>query len=350
MTAQEIQQRNERAQQLRVLQTDDGNTFFVESSDAKIAYRVEGSDGHHSCTCGDYTRGQKKDENFGCKHIMAVISSTATSDRDRDQVAFSGKAKPKLDERFLVKLQGKEFVLYSGLLDLAHQRGLSRMEVEVIQNPTADNGMEAICRATAESLTGNVFSDVGDANPKNTNRAVALHILRMASTRAKARVLRDMVNVGMTSLEEICDIEDVIPGQKSHNAPVDQSKKNGVKIKMEPKQTSSGPIASGEVPAKPSSTPQQAQKETHKPIVAEVSASVSESAPATAPVQKKSNIVAMNNSMSEAQRRAIANLSRRRGITETELSDLCMKNHGVPVAQLMAADASTFIRNLQQSA
>ena len=43
MTAQEIQQRNERSQQLRVLQTDDGNTFFVESSDAKIAYRVEGT-------------------------------------------------------------------------------------------------------------------------------------------------------------------------------------------------------------------------------------------------------------------------------------------------------------------
>jgi hypothetical protein len=87
MTAQEIQTRNEKAQQLRVLQTDDGSTFFVESSDSKIAYRVECNDDHYSCTCGDYTRGLKKDENFVCKHIMAVISSTS----NREQVALSGK-------------------------------------------------------------------------------------------------------------------------------------------------------------------------------------------------------------------------------------------------------------------
>ena len=342
MTAQEIQTRNEKAQQLRVLQTDDGSTFFVESSDSKIAYRVECNDNYYSCTCGDYTRGLKKDENFTCKHIMAVLGSMVNRDSDQT-VALSGKHKPKLDERFILKLQGKEFVFYSGLLDLAHQRGLSRIEVDVVQYPTADNGMEAICKATAESLTGNVFSDVGDANPKNTNRAVALHLLRMASTRAKARVLRDMVNVGMTSLEEMADIDDLTPGQKRDNAPDAQGKKNGVKIKMEPKTTNRGPIPRVEAPAEPSSTP-QAQKEKPKPV-AEVTASVTESAPA-----QKNNVVPMNNSMSEAQRRAIANLSRRRGITETELEDLCQKGHGVPVAKLMAADASTFIRNLQQSA
>ena len=239
-------------------------------------------------------------------------------------------------------------MLYSGLLDLAHQRGLSRIEVEVIQYPTAENSMEAICKATAESKQGDIFIDAGDASLKNVKRAVALHILRMASTRAKARVLRDMVNVGMTSLEEICDIEDVTPGQKRDNAPVDQSKKNGVKIKLEQKNISSGPIPRVEVPAKPSSVP-QTQKETQKPV-AEVTASIPESTPATAPVQKKNNVVAMNNSMIEVQRRAIANLSRRRGITEDELENLCQKGHGVNVAQLMAADASIFIRNLQQSA
>lgn len=339
MTAQEIQTRNEKAQQLRVLQTDDGNTFFVESADSKIAYRVECNDGHHSCTCGDYTRGLKKDENFVCKHIIAA--STA----NRDQVALTGKHKPKLDERFILKLQGKEFVLYSGLLDLAHQRGLSRIEVDVVQYPTESNNMEAICKATAESLTGNVFSDVGDANPKNTNRAVALHLLRMASTRAKARVLRDMVNVGMTSLEELADIDDLTPGQKRDNAPEAQGKKNGVKVKLEPKPASRGPMPRVEAPAKPSSTP-QAQKETPKPV-AEVAASIPESAPA--PVQKKNNVVAMN-TMSEAQKRAIANLARRRGIASDELEALCQKGHGVPVAQLLASDASTFIRNLQQSA
>jgi hypothetical protein len=345
MTALEILKRNEKSQNLSVLQADDGS-YFVESAEGKIAYKVEFNGEQPTCTCGDYTRGVKKDENFICKHILAVLSSS-TSNRDQS-VPFNGKQhKPKLDDRFILKLQGKEFVLYSGLLDLAHQKGLSMLEVEVIQFPTADNGMEAICKATAESLIGNVFSDVGDASPKNVNRAVALHILRMASTRAKARVLRDMVNVGMTSLEEICDIEDVIPGQKRDKAPAEKKMNGGTKFKLEPKPTSSGPIPRVEAPAEPSST-SQVQKESPNPV-AEVAASIQESTPSTAPVQKKNNVVSMS-TMSEAQKRAISNLARRRGITETELEDLCQKGHGVNVAQLMSADASIFIRNLQQSA
>jgi hypothetical protein len=39
MTAKEIQKRNKRAEQLRVIQVDD-ETFYVESGDGKICYRV----------------------------------------------------------------------------------------------------------------------------------------------------------------------------------------------------------------------------------------------------------------------------------------------------------------------
>jgi len=111
--------------------------------------------------------------------------------------------KPHLDEHFIKTIQGCDFVLYAGLLDLAHQMGLKRLEVDVIQLPGPDNGMEAIAKAVAESEDGHLFIDYGDANPDNVNRMIAQHIIRMASTRAKARVLRDLTNIGMTAKEAV---------------------------------------------------------------------------------------------------------------------------------------------------
>ncbi len=110
---------------------------------------------------------------------------------------------PKLDERFLINLKGKDFVTYAGLLDLAHQQGLVKLEVQPLQMPTEDNGLQAICMATAVTSGGKVFSDLGDASPRNTNKMIAAHLIRMASTRAKARVLRDITNIGITALEEL---------------------------------------------------------------------------------------------------------------------------------------------------
>ena len=119
------------------------------------------------------------------------------------------KTKPRLDERFIMSVQGKDFVLYSGLLDLAHQQGLTRLEVELIQYPTEANGREAICRAVATSKSGETFTDLGDANPNNCSRNIVPHLIRMASTRAKARALRDLSNIGMTALEELAGSDDL---------------------------------------------------------------------------------------------------------------------------------------------
>ncbi len=110
---------------------------------------------------------------------------------------------PKLDERFLISLKGKDFVTYAGLLDLAHQQGLVKLEVQPLQMPSEDNGLQAICIATAVTASGKVFSDLGDASPANTNKMISAHLIRMASTRAKARVLRDITNIGITALEEL---------------------------------------------------------------------------------------------------------------------------------------------------
>jgi hypothetical protein len=55
-------------------------------------------------------------------------------------------------------------------------------------------------------------------------------------------------------------------------------------------------------------------------------------------------------SMSEAQKRAIYNLSRRRGISVEDLEQMSVDAYGCAVENLTSKDASAFIRNLQQAA
>ena len=190
MTATEIQKRNAKAESLRVLQSEDGQ-FFVESEKGKILYNVILDDEETSCTCGDFAKNSKKDPDFRCKHMLSVFN--AIPKREVENAMFCEKHVPKLDDRFMTNIKGKDFVLYAGVLDLATQKGLLKLEVELLQFPTKENGNEAICRAVAESGNGQVFSDIGDANPQNCHSMIVKHLIRMASTRAKGRALQGYV-------------------------------------------------------------------------------------------------------------------------------------------------------------
>jgi hypothetical protein len=105
-------------------------------------------------------------------------------------------------EEYMIEVGGRRFVLYVGLLEEAHARGLRSIETELLQVPNAENGEVAIARAVVRTEEGK-FSGIGDASPGNVSRAIAPHIIRMAETRAKARALRDAINVGVTAYEEL---------------------------------------------------------------------------------------------------------------------------------------------------
>ncbi len=116
---------------------------------------------------------------------------------------------------YIVERQGRSFVMYAGLLALAHERGLRSIETSLLQAPTTDNGNVAICSARV-TLIADVaersFSGIGDAAPNNVSQAMQSSLIRMAETRAKARALRDAVNFEMSVLEESGDSE-YLPSQ-----------------------------------------------------------------------------------------------------------------------------------------
>jgi hypothetical protein len=105
-------------------------------------------------------------------------------------------------EEYMIERQGKRFVLYAGLLEEAHSRGLRSIETELLQVPDHENGEVAIVRAVVRTEDGK-FTGIGDASPENVNRTIVPHVIRMAETRAKARALRDAINVGVTAFEEL---------------------------------------------------------------------------------------------------------------------------------------------------
>ncbi len=118
-------------------------------------------------------------------------------------------------DEFLITRSGKQYVLFAGLLDEAHSRGLRGIDTELVQVPDESNGSVAIVKATAEMEDGRRFSGIGDASPENVGRNIVPHLIRMAETRAKARALRDAVNVGATALEELSDGDDAPPADYS---------------------------------------------------------------------------------------------------------------------------------------
>ena len=265
---------------------------------------------------------------------------------------------PKINEKFIMNIKGKDFVLYSGLLDLAHQKGIKSIYVEPVQYPTKDNGMEAICKAVIVSSDGQEFTEIGDANPRNVNSMIREHILRMSATRAKARALRDFSNIGMTCLEELGDLDQIIGGnQQSARAkakvekPVEKPKPIIQEI-PEPEETQQpAPVTSN---SKKETTKDDNIQKTNEAKTGKAANPKTKKEEAK-PQQIKSggNVSPINRDakISIAQKNAIMSLAKRRGIAEDELSSMVADTFNLSgIDYLTSTDASSFIRQLQQAA
>lgn len=112
-----------------------------------------------------------------------------------------------MKKEFITERQGRNFVLFAGLLDEAHAQGLKRVCTKLLQVPSKENQDVAITWAEVETSKG-VFTGIGDASPTNVGRNIVPHIIRMSETRAVARALRLAVNVGAAALEELAEDEE----------------------------------------------------------------------------------------------------------------------------------------------
>jgi hypothetical protein len=164
------------------------------------------------CACPDAERAP----GGHCKHKLALMLDTrarqyATAQLDGETPVDDPEGVPQTPEtpapddtgniprEFVTTLHGRDFVLYGGLLHMAHARGLVKLTARFI-SVTADL---ALAEATAEFADGSTFGECGDATPGNVGDMVRPHFARMALTRAKCRCLRDALDIGMCSLEEL---------------------------------------------------------------------------------------------------------------------------------------------------
>jgi hypothetical protein len=96
----------------------------------------------------------------------------------------------------------REAIAYAEILKIAHEEGLKSIATELLLTPTDENGHLCIVKATVQTERGR-FEGLGDADPGNVEADFAPHLIRVAETRAKARALRDAVNIGVVSFEEL---------------------------------------------------------------------------------------------------------------------------------------------------
>ncbi len=204
-----------------------------------------------------------------------------------------------IESRFIREINGRQFVTYSGLLEMAKSSGLDRLEVEVLQYPSESNGFCCVCLATAELNSSKTAKDIGEASKSNLDSRVAEFLFSMASTRAKARALRNLLGIGITALEELGSFSDVIPEEAKNNPdPKADNTSTGVK-----------------------STPSSAQTE----------------GPAFS-----------SNRITQKQKKYILTLSTEAGIARSDLLDHCKAEYGAVLDHISREDASKLIELLMR--
>lgn len=196
-----------------------GDIELLPEGKAKVSSQSNGTTEYFvvngECSCKDFPKAP----NGFCKHRLSVAiykrayaltkeRLEAQGESPRSEPVSPGPASPieasgtttaHIPAQFLTEIHGKQFVQYAGLLAMAHERGLVTLSAHFI----SVTGDLALGEATAEFRDGKIFKECGDATPANVHPKVKQHFPRMALTRAKARCLRDALNISVCSVEEM---------------------------------------------------------------------------------------------------------------------------------------------------
>jgi len=209
---------------------EDGKAKVASQSNGQVVYHLVNSE----CSCKDYAKAPS----HWCKHrIAAGLYKRATAlvqrklngasngtsnghvDVEPAPVQVDAPPAPQTNapaptaaqsdapgvpeslKPYVVHLHGKPFIRYVGLLALAHERGLVQLTARIEFHSDA----LVLASATATFQDGRVFMEWADATPENVGFQVRPHWVRMALTRAKARCLRDALQIGIAALEELAD-------------------------------------------------------------------------------------------------------------------------------------------------
>ena len=105
-----------------------------------------------------------------------------------------------VDKKYIVDIKGKKFITYAGLLNEAHKQKIEDMRVTEL-NVNWDN-QSAYC-IVACKIGEKEFMGVGSGTQENCGSMVKGHFVEMAHTRAKARALRDALNIDMVAVDEL---------------------------------------------------------------------------------------------------------------------------------------------------
>jgi hypothetical protein len=183
---------------------EDGHTVQVRSTeDPTRWYPVNGV-----CPCPDAAH---RAPDGWCKHKLGAALRKRTVERldeeeERyDVVALSPEpVAPTIPAEGLTMIQGKPFVRFEALLQMAHAQGLLRLETTVV----SVSEVLCVCQATATFKDGRIFTDIGDATERNVPKHLSPHFIRLSATRASARALRRALNLSECSVEELSGQED----------------------------------------------------------------------------------------------------------------------------------------------
>ena len=185
---------------MEVRPTKRDTEYFVASETGEGEYQLVNVNGIWKCTCKAYLKSK-----LPCKHVDHLLAYLKEREGGVEPEEEGMSVPPSSTQhglsKWVVTIHGKETIRYQGLLAMAHEQGLASLGAR-FTSLTADL---AVAVAEVVFTDGRKFWEAGESTPTNVQAGVRASWARMALTRAKALVLRDALNIGMVSTEELED-------------------------------------------------------------------------------------------------------------------------------------------------